>query len=434
MCLLGPRGVPAVVELSTLVYFATNSMLDKLRSRLASLYMDGHTFRGKCMLLPEAYTLLHVIMQNHTMAKDARYSITALLLEFGFCPNAKDMSGCSAFWYAMQRNEPDLVKLFLEFGADYGSENLRGWNCLARAVSQGAIQSVRAILEHSPNLSGVMPARSVPELIRRGASIPTIPYPTRPQHPVDTNQIINDNSKRTVLNLAVLSGAHNIVQLLLKHGASPDVQDVFGRTCIHHAVLSNALDTDARLVLRALLRMSKNVDAVSDTGVAPWQYAVTKPSAMIWLQAFAYAGSNFDWNGPVSQVSHQALVYAKTMHGRSVVERIALHRHHFDILCLIPKLNLKQKFELSKYVSTELPVIDGIKAFEQPALSKELTLLIACCTQPYGPTTFQFYSKCWPESGVTRKSSARALIQCTQHCTGIVQLPPELAIVIISFF
>ena len=436
MCLLGPRGVPAIVELSTLVYYVSNSMLDALGSKLALLYLDGHTFRGKCMLLPEAYTLLHVVMQEYSVTKETRYAMAAMLLEYGFCPNTRDMSGCSPFWYAMHWNEPDLVRLFLEFGADHRTMNLRSWDCLARAVSQGAIESVRVLLEHSPNVSGVIPDREKPELMRCGASIPRIFYPTRPQHPVDTNLPISDNSKRTVLTLAVLNGAHEIVELLLEHGANPDLEDVYGRTSVHHAVLSNALDKDARLVIRALLRKSKNVDARSDTGAAPWQYVVRKASAMVWLKEFAYAESEFELKGPLFHVPQQALVYAKTMRGRPLVERVALHRHLPDILDLVPKLGPAEKFELKKYGDAELPVIDGIQAFKQPAMTKELEGVLARCTQPYGPTTFQYFGACWPGSEVTRKSSAGALIRCARlwEDKGRVHLPLELALAIISFF
>jgi len=439
MCLLGPRGIPALIELSSLVHHVAAANLLELKRKLAVLYIDGHCFRGRCMLLPEAYTLLHVAVQDYTISRDMRYAISALLLRFGFCPNARDRSGCSPFWYAMHWNEPDLVKLFLEFGADHRTSNLRSWDCLARGVSQGAIESVRILLQHRPNLSGLIQARPVPELMRCGASIPTISYPRRPQVKVDVNQFIADNSKRTVLTLAVLNGACKIVELLLEHGASPNLFDVYGRTAIHHAVRSHAPDEDARSVLKALLKKSVNVDFHSPEGLPPWQYTITKASAIHWMQLFAYAGSEFDLvgiEGVNGHIHQQALVYAKTMRGRSVVERIALHRDLASMLKLIPKLTLREKFGLEKQVCLKLPVIDGMVAFQQPVLSKELMRAVKKCRSPYGPLTLHFHEKFWPGTTINKKSVVRSLMQCTRQWgnEGRVFLPPELLVTIISFF
>jgi len=67
--------------------------------------------------------------------------------------------------------------------------------------------------------------------------------------------------KQTALHLAVLTDQAQMVERLLNAGASSDVVDLRGQTCLHTAVL---LDTTT--CLRLLLQHPHDINAISYDG------------------------------------------------------------------------------------------------------------------------------------------------------------------------
>lgn len=168
--------------------------------------------------------------------------------------NIRDAQGQTPLHYALQHGADDVVSELLGLGADPAHADLEGNTPLHAAVLANAI--IPALLDKAPldarNKQGetalhmAVSANAkdmVAELLRRGADVNASTYVTR----------------FTPLCYAVVGGNQALVDVLLRSGASPQVQDVKGDSPLHfaaqgrmHAIFAMLLPkTDVRPLINA---------------------------------------------------------------------------------------------------------------------------------------------------------------------------------------
>lgn len=166
-----------------------------------------------------------------------------LLLRYGAHPNSRNSMGHTALHYACMLNNPRIARLLLEKGADvncshnvfptlftlslvfgYSTDKscLQGWRPVHEAIFRDSLETLRIVLEYQPLL--------------------------------DVNT--NTSDKRAPLHLAVIMKRPDILKLLLRHGASPDVRMTEGITPLHLAAAGGWVEgirilADANALLNA---------------------------------------------------------------------------------------------------------------------------------------------------------------------------------------
>ena len=68
-------------------------------------------------------------------------------------------------------------------------------------------------------------------------------------------------------------GREDVVELLLQHGANPNLADPVGNTALHHAA-----QEDRRVILRLLLQNKGNPNQKNNEGATPLHTAIQSPS------------------------------------------------------------------------------------------------------------------------------------------------------------
>ena len=177
-----------------------------------------------------------------------------------------------------------MVQILLESGAD---PNFFGKSCnhfgspLRIAISIQSVPLVKLLLLHGadPNAVDQYDRTILPFAVAIEKS---------------DNLMMKDSQGWTSLHGAVLTGQPEMVNLLLGHGADPDVGDLYGRTSLHLSIIVQVSDTNegegsfgneetctfvaptdserAEIVDR-LLDNGANMDAQDNNGLTPLQYA-----------------------------------------------------------------------------------------------------------------------------------------------------------------
>lgn len=180
---------------------------------------------------------------------EKHYQIARLLLEAAPA-DYREPDRCTLLHMAIDLPSADiaLVRLLLDKGAPLNAACFRGTTPLHRAVQHGYVDSVELLIErgadiHAPDI------RNSNALIHAAAGTPWNPDGT---YVVQCNRGTTDNML-------------HIARLLLEKGADVDMQDIDGRTPMHHAVLAGA-----EAMVRLLLEFTPDLYLV-DSG---WQTPV----------------------------------------------------------------------------------------------------------------------------------------------------------------
>eukprot|EP00045_Choanoeca_perplexa_P011441 m.121363 g.121363 ORF g.121363 m.121363 type:complete len:570 (-) comp15636_c0_seq1:100-1809(-) len=113
-----------------------------------------------------------------------------------------------------------------------------------------------------------------------------------PSRPIN----VLDYQTRTPLHWAVVMGHTKVIQKLLAHGADPNVQDVFGHTTLHVAVLDPDLPPE---LLQALLAAGADPNVQNAEGSTPLHLAAAcdEPAKIARLLSAAALGEQLDSQG-----------------------------------------------------------------------------------------------------------------------------------------
>lgn len=150
---------------------------------------------------------------NITCSYSYNYEIIQLLLEYGADTNIQNMHGETALYKSVYHYKIDFVQLLLEYGADPTIINNNGDNCLNLASCIGNIKAVQLLLEYNK----LNPTKLI-------------------------NLNFQNNSKWTPLMYASRNNYIEIVKLLLKYGADPNIYTNSKKTALYWASIWNFMD------------------------------------------------------------------------------------------------------------------------------------------------------------------------------------------------
>jgi ankyrin repeat protein len=178
----------------------------------------------------------------HSAAFSGRLEITQLLLDHGANPNAENGLGLtplhsvSAGKYDSQEHGVGIARLLLGHGADVDARAKDKFTPLHSAAFNGRLELARVLLGHGANTNakdewGNTPLHDVSrgeyDSLEHGVGIARLLL----EHGVDVHAM--DKFHETALPLAAFRGRLEIAQVLLGHGANPNVEDEYGWTPLH---------------------------------------------------------------------------------------------------------------------------------------------------------------------------------------------------------
>ncbi|KAJ4203476.1 hypothetical protein NW759_015152 [Fusarium solani] len=230
-----------------------------------------------------------------------------LLLKKGAQPDALDSKGWSALHYAIKGKSkditwllvtkqasvkahaegvPDLLELALsvndlptalllhEHGANLHATDSSGMTALHKACIKGNLAHARFLLNMGAKIS-VQDAETLTPLhqsVLRGLEEVVNLLASRAPHPEDLNAL--DGMSNTALMLATLLKRGTMIDSLLRHGASCDVQDQEGLSALHRAADQGFNDG-----LRLLVSKTVNVNLADKRGYTALHHAVKSEEA-----------------------------------------------------------------------------------------------------------------------------------------------------------
>ncbi|PVH70552.1 ankyrin [Cadophora sp. DSE1049] len=167
--------------------------------------------------------------------------------------NDRDLSGKTALAWAASRPDHIPVRILLEHGASLEITDNRYKTPLHYAAGSGAPESVRLILEAIKTPKGDR-ATPIQSLIEAGDDKSRTPlnYATRMDLFPHTELLLRygasldareSKTKRCILLNAIYWNSHQVIPLLISHGAKTNNRDSNGATLLHHIARFADLDT-----------------------------------------------------------------------------------------------------------------------------------------------------------------------------------------------
>jgi ankyrin repeat protein len=139
----------------------------------------------------------------------------------------------SPLHYAAAHDEPDMVRILLENGADLNAENSFRWTPLFSAARMGSVETVQALLEAGAESDAVSAEGRTPMMVlidrgRLGGM--TDKMMLLLDNGADPN--LQDNNGDTALHFAARTGKLEAIPLLIGHGADQNLQNNEGLIAI----------------------------------------------------------------------------------------------------------------------------------------------------------------------------------------------------------
>ena len=214
-----------------------------------------HTFKSilesPWRLILDKESILVNTITNNLINRAEKTKAIQVLLSIGADPNATDIIGQTALQTAARSGQTPIVKLLLESGANLDIQSRYGNTALMQVVWSRGWQLEGDIQSATPMAiwhSGIRQA--VDLLLKNGA---------------DPN--IQNKSGETALMVVVSQGKLPIVDLLLKNGANPDIQNKDGNTALMMAVSQGKLP-----IVDLLLKNGANPDIQNKDGNTALMY------------------------------------------------------------------------------------------------------------------------------------------------------------------
>ncbi|KAL7286517.1 hypothetical protein TKK_0019253 [Trichogramma kaykai] len=123
-------------------------------------------------------------------------------------------------WFAAQNNDMERLKTLLKKGVSPDIEDHSGYTALHYAARNRHVNICRELLDRGANVNAT----------------------TR-------------SGKATALQRAATQGCNNVIELLLKRNANPDMQDSDGFTALHRAVMSESVGAVKLLIPKTNLNL-----------------------------------------------------------------------------------------------------------------------------------------------------------------------------------
>ena len=176
--------------------------------------------------------------------REKLHACARALLRLGLPVDLADSLGLTALHYAAARGFPELVRLFLNFGANVRAVDLSGKPPLFSCTDARTLEEL--LPRHGnldENFFGMTALAHAAQLKRLGVAEALIRHGADPNAPTIHG--------RVPLHFAAANGDYAFVHLLLLHGAVPDVADFMLNTPAHEAARAGCVKTSSILYFRS---------------------------------------------------------------------------------------------------------------------------------------------------------------------------------------
>lgn len=229
--------------------------------------------------------------------------LVKLFLDKGANIEAKDIYGCTPLWISASNGHQGIVSLLLEKGADIKSEDHLGYNPIWISASNGHQQIVKMLLEKGAQLGigdyGSMPPvpahnwqEVVGKLLRQAASL-------------GIREVAHN---RSLLFSATLYKLSDIANLLIEMGADVDIKDAKGRSA-----LSIAAENDRSSIIAVLLNWGASIELRDNNRRTP----------------LSLAAMNCNLSALISLLDGGADKESKDCHGRTPLSLAVMNPHSY---------------------------------------------------------------------------------------------------------
>ena len=247
--------------LDPLCQAAENGELTELRRLLAA----GHDANKACGNFGALYHAIRVL--PHQKQKDVSGCVRALVEAGAEIDRAWD-GGETAFFTACAEGRPDVVRYFIERGANICAALETGFNSLHLIAAEAGGRPLNARL--TTTVDGVRRTIVDPEEIKSIlGSHPDAEYAAYLEivgllikGGIEVDAL--DRNRQSALFQAAGSGSPDIIAMLLEAGANPNLKDRWGLSALHYASRnghSHAMDT--------LIKGQADVNARDSAGFTP---------------------------------------------------------------------------------------------------------------------------------------------------------------------
>lgn len=130
--------------------------------------------------------------------------------------NVQDRNGWSALMYAVQMNQPAIVSLLLDRGANVNSKDLNGWTPLHLAANNGSEPIVGSLLSKGSDVNAATSKGTTPLILASGRGFKPVVEKLIASSAVVP---VKDKEGKSALNYATEKNHPDVVEVLKKAGA-----------------------------------------------------------------------------------------------------------------------------------------------------------------------------------------------------------------------
>lgn len=255
------------------------------------LYSTGMTLSDTDSLNDRNFTPLHRIILGLS-SLDLRSYLDTTTADL----DARDSLGKTALCWAASRPDAGMVEALLDYGASLTISDRRQQTPLHYSAGSGLPKSTELILEAAKSEAAnhfqpELPAsRSIGANATMSRFFKTIinardlkgrtplTFAARMNFPAHAQillsygadlESVDDWADRSILLTAIYWKSHEVIPVLIAHGAHTDVLDATGSSVLHYAAKFGDLRTLTALAQAELGRLS--TEAEDDAGLTPWQ-------------------------------------------------------------------------------------------------------------------------------------------------------------------
>ncbi|XP_014204975.1 uncharacterized protein LOC106636931 [Copidosoma floridanum] len=237
-------------------------------SRIAKLLLDKSSdpksLLNECTNAGE--TALHWAVTSN------KKELIKLYLQYGANVNAKRRDGKTSLYISVEHKNVDAAALLLKNQAKVNERTICGTTALHEAVKQKAERMARLLLNHGAkanarDMDGKTPLHLAAELnYLDEATMDKIVKLL-----LNNGAEVNDraNSGETAFHCAIVDGNERLVRLFLDHGARVNSTDFDGKSCLHFAIRHSN-----RSIVKLLLDRGAEIGARTDEGLTALHVAV----------------------------------------------------------------------------------------------------------------------------------------------------------------
>lgn len=139
--------------------------------------------------------------------------------------------------YAISLENLECVKLLLEYGSNPNIVTKDGYNSLHLAVKSRSFEMCELIIQYIADINGKCETGETAIHIACNLQLINIVV-LLINNKININ--VTDHSHEiTPLHYSVLLNNSNLIAILLKHGANPNIQDIYGNTPLHYSIIEN---------------------------------------------------------------------------------------------------------------------------------------------------------------------------------------------------